>query len=536
MSPLLADVLRRVYWPTILNRSGGGGCDQRRRDTLAVALFSEALGNAATVDDLTPENYHAFRELLTEKGIATRAHLGYRNAIRKLWEFCERKFGVEHQPPHDPPRRERERGPLDLERLGEWRSGRGITMPPPAPGTLHHFYELTYRPQCLIESPKSTLDQNRSLLIAIYRFMGRHVRVDELSDSFAADFFAALLAAGRSAWSINRHRAHLFAIWRFAAGRGLVAVKPTVRKLHVKRNAPDAWTIQELEILLAAAANHRPGLIHNGVAYSLLMPAMITLIFYTAIRRRTACELRYADLDVAGRKLTVRADSMKGRRGKRFALPQAAVEPLLRILDPPRALLFPITPAHFTKQFRAIRAASGLAPSVHRAGLAHKVRRSAATHATIVAGVRDACEMLGHSSEYVTKLYIDPSMLPDQQTGMKLPTLGGAGGNDLAEARELLAAGKPHLAAIAARIVLERKISARCEKLKERRPAGVAAAAKLLAAHRIIATSECRLLCRVVRVANRAAHGRAVDAAAVGELIEVVAHFAGDVNPGRNLS
>jgi hypothetical protein len=101
------------------------------------------------------------------------------------------------------------------------------------------------------------------------------------------------------------------------------------------------------------------------------------------------------------------------------------------------------------------------------------------------------------------------------------------------EARKLLAAGRPHLAAVAARIVLERAVAERCWRLHGPKPPGVIAAAKMLELRGRITLDEFCALRSAAKVGNRAAHGRPVNAGDVAAAVEAVARFVGTEAPRR---
>jgi hypothetical protein len=109
-----------------------------------------------------------------------------------------------------------------------------------------------------------------------------------------------------------------------------------------------------------------------------------------------------------------------------------------------------------------------------------------------------------------------------------LPAIGGFC-RRLDEARELLAAGKPHLAAIAARIVLEQDLAALWTTTgKPLNCRGLVRLVRALTGRGLIALEDRDPLLRVARVANAAAHGRPVEAAAVTELLKVAERVAGE--------
>ena len=98
------------------------------------------------------------------------------------------------------------------------------------------------------------------------RWAGRPVRLDELDETSVSAWLRDYSATAASA-TVRGKKTMLLALWRAAADDGLCE-PPTRRIRSIRRSAPrplvEAWTLEEVEALLAAARNlprrHRCGL------------------------------------------------------------------------------------------------------------------------------------------------------------------------------------------------------------------------------------------------------------------------------------
>jgi integrase len=526
MAPLLLDLLEREFLPSCCADASDA---YRTRFRVAVRWLGETVGHPPRTSDLTCESLDLFVATLASAGYSRRRIWSLRQALAALWRFADR---LAMAPPYAesrmPPLRSLGLPDASLsDPFHNETSGRRIVLPKPFEGTLRAYFDAVYRPQRLQVVEENTLNSYRNIFLTFWRWLGRDLTLDDCSNERAAAFVSWMLETNRSPVSINRCLAHWRAIWNHAHNAGLVPAAPTIKTLPINRKPPDAWSMVELSRLVASAATFRPGKSINGISYGLLFRALVIVGFHTAARKRSLLSIARRDVDLDVGRVSVRACNVKTRRGRRYELPPYAIESLRAIWEPNRELLFPIRPGWAGLVFKQLVKHAGLGVSEHHLAFFHKLRRSAATQATAMGGMRAASELLDHSTKYLTERYVDPTEIPANGVSGRLPAIAGVG-TELAEARELLAAGRPHLAAMAARIILERNISARCRRLREKRPPGVAAAAKLLALRGLLTLAECRLLCRAARTANHAAHGRPVDAADVAQLIQVVAQFAGD--------
>jgi hypothetical protein len=231
--------------------------------------------------------------------------------------------------------------------------------------------------------------------------------------------------------------------------------------------------------------------------------------YWSALRCGSLLKLKRRDVDLQSGWLNVRAKITKQKRGKRFRLGDDALAALRQIWHPERELLFPLSferRAFFRRLARIIRTA-GVAPSTRRAmTLMHKLRRTTATLLAAREGIHAACELLDHSSTYVTRLYIDSSKLPGCDKTKSLPVLTGdvhqpppraiaaTPAELVAEARQLFAVGflRPAAGSAAAAVALHcrgqemadpvRQLLRRLRSAAAGRQSSAARIAKLLAA------------------------------------------------------
>lgn len=505
----------------------------------AVAQFDRFLERHATPDDITPKNVQAFRESLLAAGRTESTAFFYSRNLRRVARYA------------------------DPERFADRRHVLA-PLPPPAAGSVREYFETIYRPERLVGSPSEVLEGMRRTLRRLRDFCGgRDLLIAELNDATVADFLTRLRDGGlrklRHA-TLNQHRGYLFAIWNHLHERRLVSEPPRVRRLRAQRDAPDAWSIAELQRMLQtvdAIGWKRP---IAGIPAAVYWRAAILTVWHTALRRGTIVKLRRVDLDAQSGWLNVPGDCTKTGVGGQHKLGAACLAAMaaLDAYAPNRTMLFPWPHRleYFGRPLRRIVAVAGIAPSTRRvATLWHKLRRSHATHLAAAAGLHAAANSLGHSSAELTRRhYIDPRFMPGQNATELLPSLTGAGtpgmelvpvtgpmpiagelappsdeGNDalasLAEARELLRESRFHLAAWAARIALERWLQSLAEAAGIQRVRGTGQYVVALIAHDVIPADQKRPLLALHRTACRAAHTGRIKAADATALVEGLATF-----------
>jgi hypothetical protein len=203
-----------------------------------VARFNAYCSHYATSADVTPENMKGFQEAQRIAGKRASGVTRMRYAIRRIARL------------------------IDADTARQLRTD-AKQLPSPASGSLREFFENTYRPLSLLGKGAGRLIEYRHTLRLVYEFAGRDTAIGELTDAFAADFLGWLLRArknhpdarvsrGIKAITVNAHRSRLFAVWRFAVTRGVLANDPRVKKLRETIDVPDAWTEEETCRLIEA--------------------------------------------------------------------------------------------------------------------------------------------------------------------------------------------------------------------------------------------------------------------------------------------
>jgi integrase len=308
--------------------------------------------------------------------------------------------------------------------------------PPADPGTLRSHFEKHYLPERLTGARAQTICEYRIVLKKLNAHVGRDIRLKELSDALMADFLKALLDKGRSPVTANKYRAMIFAVWRDAADAGLIRRGPRLRKLRQPRNAPDAWSVDELRSIFQAAAAFNADAWYGPMPVPHWWVAALQVVYETAIRRRSLLAIRPENIELRHGTLYVAGEDMKDGDGQEYQLSRGAVAAVGRIWHPRRKFIFwcdlSVSEAAFAnrveRDFKRILAAAGVARS-RRRGLTlwHKLRRSTATQLAAHEGIAAATTLLGHSTEVVTAKYIDKSLLPRRDAADVLPKLVAVG-------------------------------------------------------------------------------------------------------------
>lgn len=187
----------------------------------------------------------------------------------------------------------------------------------------------------------------------------------------------------------------------------------------MERESPDAWTLEEMRRIIAAADDW--------------WRALLLLGYWTLQRKRALFGLPIRNVDLESGMVEFPASAIKNRGGLRCKVGDDAIAAIKKILvhctkKQVHCSTNLFTWAHdqhtLNLQFDALLDAARV-PRSRRKKLNkfHKLRRIGATHAVIRGGMSVVCDLLGHSSIYVTKRYIDTTQLPGHDVTRLLPCL-----------------------------------------------------------------------------------------------------------------
>ena len=252
----------------------------------------------------------------------------------------------------------------------------------------------------------------------------------DLTDEQVTSYMQWMLDQGFSRATVNSNRSVIIATWRFTYRKKLVDRLPDVDKLKEYRRLPVAWSIEQMGQMLAACAS-RPGMV-GDIRAADFWPALLLLLFDTGLRLKATLSIERGHVDLDTRWLIVPAENQKQAAEQRFLLSPQTVEAIRLVWEPPRRLLFPWpwSEPKIWKQYGKIIAQAGL-PNGPKSKF-HKLRKTCASHIAKVAGIDAASRQLGHSGESITKRYVDPTIARSEVDGvvhLPRPKLPGPNGN-----------------------------------------------------------------------------------------------------------
>lgn len=294
---------------------------------------------------------------------------------------------------------------------------------------LIDLFENLYRPLRLRGRSPATARLYGCTIRAFGRWLDRDPELRDLEELILARYLEAR-ATQVSAWTSEKERTQLVALAGLAWERRLIDVKPCCPPGTIQDRVPQAWSMEELRRLMAAAADpatytgRRPGRPRLFPQRSDAAPvpasaAVIKARFFAALLpalyesgERIGAMLDAKIEDYGRPHLVVRAEARKGKKRDRvYRLTDAAcdrIEAAIGGRQAGRVFVWPWSRTLIWREFgKAVRAA-GL--DGRKRVRFHQIRRSAASHYAAAGG--DAVEMLDHSSPKITKRwYLDPRLV-----------------------------------------------------------------------------------------------------------------------------
>jgi integrase len=269
--------------------------------------------------------------------------------------------------------------------------------------TLSDFFVNVYRPLRLRGRSINTARLYENTIKQYGKFLGREATTADLNDLDVSRFLEHR-ANTRSPFTSEKERNQLCSLWRCAADRRVVDDRPCVPQSPLPIRVPQAWSIDELKRLLAAAtvATGKIGDVQAHVYW----PALILALWQSA--ERVGAILAVQKSDYTSPRILVRAEYRKGgKRDKLYQFTEKACDlfdALAKSKNGPHLFEWPKNRLYLWKKFGKLIDAAGLGGG--RRCKFHQLRRSAATH--YCAGGGDATALLDHSSPRITKAYLDP--------------------------------------------------------------------------------------------------------------------------------
>lgn len=272
--------------------------------------------------------------------------------------------------------------------------------------TLNQFFDDFYRPLKLRGRSENTSRLYANTLKQFSKYLGHAATIDDLSDLVVSRYLEHR-SRERSVFTAEKERTQILAIWRCAADRRMIDMRPCVPATPIPFRVPKAWSIDQLKALLTTARVMR-GKVGDAPAH-IWWTALIQVLWQSA--ERIGAIMSVEKSDYVRPTILVRAEVRKGgKRDKLYTFTDSVCD-LLDVLakssNGPKLFAWPRGYEYLWNRFGKIVKAAGLEGG--RRSKFHQLRRSAATHFAARGG--DPTALLDHSSPRVTRAYLDPRFI-----------------------------------------------------------------------------------------------------------------------------
>jgi integrase len=244
--------------------------------------------------------------------------------------------------------------------------------------------------------------------------------VSDVTEEMVVAFMRHCRNLGNSPATINTKRRGLLTILTFAwKKRYTQELLRDVPKVPEPERIPEAWTIEEVERLLATSAR-LPGLVGNSRA-SAWWPALELLLYWTGARIGDVMAATPDSWDA--NHYEWRCIAAKTGKEHFYLLPQSCILMVAKIFDRTanRLFVWPHSPNHLFVTFRKIVETAGIRYTGRHNELFYRLRRTNLTYC-YAADPGIAQRQADHSSLRVTRRhYVDPRIAVERSAVDVLP-------------------------------------------------------------------------------------------------------------------
>jgi integrase len=229
--------------------------------------------------------------------------------------------------------------------------------------------------------------------------------------------------------SVAKDKAHLSALWNFAARKRIAAEFPDLPRLKVPTRPPRGYTVAEVSSLVRAARTAHGSI--GGVPAPWLWMTLIQSLWYTGERIGSHLRLRWSEVELDACRITFLGETRKGgiETIQRAIHPDLAQQ-LRRYRRADADLVWPWIehrrPSSLFQSLRLLCQRAGVKPRGF-----HAIRKASGSY--VKAGGGDATDHLGHANPKTTRdHYLDTTITGQQSALDYLPPLdlGGPQGGD----------------------------------------------------------------------------------------------------------
>ncbi len=267
---------------------------------------------------------------------------------------------------------------------------------------LQEFFDSIYVPLKLRGRSQETVRLYRLSLRSLEKTLCRPATLEDLTDLTLARHLSRVSAAGRAAATVNKDRAQLLAIWRFACQRGYLTIWPNVPAEIEPKRTPQAWLPEELASI-EKAIRTEDGYI-GQIPAKIFWSALFLTILDTAERIGAVMQMEWSQIQQDW--ITVPAEHRKGkRRDRQYKLSPETIEAINQLPKVSKKVFpWPMNRFFLWAKWGNILKRAGL--DADRKSKFHRLRRTVASACDAVE--LDPQAVLDHKDRSVTEMYLDP--------------------------------------------------------------------------------------------------------------------------------
>lgn len=252
------------------------------------------------------------------------------------------------------------------------------------------------------------------------------IHVEQINNDLLVSFMRSRMRRCSPA-TVSRNVKDICTILKFAAKRLRLNVSvPDVEPVAIPRPIPTAWTMAEMEQIIAVCGR-LPGTMRNlAVRQSEWWMALVLFLYDTGARIQAALALDPRDFHPQNCVAVLRGEHAKTGLEQVVDIGPDTTAAIKRVLESrdwlePVVFRYPWATRKLWLDFHSILTAAGLSSGKY-VGF-HRIRKTHATQQVIAVGWEQARVALGHSSESITRCYVDVRQLPRQPLLIPRPSI-----------------------------------------------------------------------------------------------------------------
>lgn len=272
-------------------------------------------------------------------------------------------------------------------------------------------------------------DAEEQLAVAVRRlnaYIGRDVFLAELTPQLLIAWLKELAQKGQAAATINGKRAAILCLWEAAHAQGLAPAVPKRKDIPTRRQPrrlPNSWTIPQMKSIVGNCRLLKGKFRYSGILKADFLSSLILFEYDTGTRLAANLAVKPEDINLETGLVFLRWESAKTGVEQFHWLSDETIAAIAVHWDPRREFVWPWgSNRHgLWAALRSVLKASGLPHD--RRSMYHRFRRTTATILTGQVGISAASAALGHTSEAMTRKYVDPTNVTSVRPIDVLPRL-----------------------------------------------------------------------------------------------------------------